>query len=54
MVYEARKQSMAWMETMTQNMSLATEDKMAAGAFGYTLGIMGEMAPLMIKTLLEK
>ena len=39
---------------MTQNMSLATEDKMAAGAFGYTLGIMGEMAPLMIKALLEK
>ena len=34
MVYEARKQSMAWMET-DKTYTLSMENKMAAGAFGH-------------------
>ena len=45
MVYEARKQSMAWMEYGLQislkRLTLLMQNKMAAGAIG-ALGIMGE------------
>ena len=35
MVYEARKQSMAWMENgLLKTYALSIEDKLAAGAFG--------------------
>ena len=51
MVYETRKQSLAWMEHGFQILlkkALSVEDKMAAGAFGALRIIVGT-APLIVR-----